>query len=211
MKANRITNNSRILTTIGLLIFAISVGYGQGRLAEGAMKLFKVNKPTIELDAPAFIFVNHTTENKGNFNLKNFVRDAFTVEVKVEESAEVSIDRTIHVSAVDISFENEIQTEKWMTTPLESNLETGIEVESWMTKSLNESVESNLEVENWMTETFSGSVETELTTESWMTQPMSKSLESTIEVENWMTTSFTEEYEEELTTEDWMTQSLTAE
>lgn len=226
MKATRNTNSNRILTTIGLLIFAISLGYGQGLLAEGAMKLFKINKPTIEVDAPQFVFVNHTPENDANFKLKNFVKDAFTVELEVEENNDVNIARTIHVSAVEISFEAEIETEEWMTTPLENNLEAGIEieswmttpmennleagiaVESWMTESFNETVESDLKVENWMTNSFTASVETELTTEEWMTQSISKSLECDVEVEDWMTVSFTEAYEEELTVEDWMTQSL---
>lgn len=208
MKANKITNNSRILTTVGLLIFAISLGYGQGLLAEGAMKIFKFNKQTVEVNAPQFIFVDYTIENEENFSLKNFVKDAFTVELEVEETNEVNITRTIHISAVEISYEAEMETEAWMTTPLENNLESAITVESWMTESFNETVESDLAIENWMTESFTGKVEADLTTEDWMTQPLALSLECEIEVEDWMTVSFNEEYESELTVEDWMTQSL---
>ncbi len=210
MKAKRITNN-RILTTIGLLIFTISLGYGQGFLAEGAIKLLKVNKSTVEAEAPQFIFVDYTNEDHDRFSLKNFVKDAFTSEVEYEEISEVNIARTIHVSAIEVSYEAEIEAEEWMTTPLENNLESRITVESWMTESFNETVESNLEVENWMTKSFSGSVEADLNTEDWMTQPLSASLESELEVEDWMTQPLSASLESEVEVEDWMTQSLITE
>lgn len=193
MKATKVTNNSRILTTIGLLIFAISLGYGQGLLAEGAIKLFQGSKPEVELNTPEFTFANYTAEKEDSFSLKNVIRDAFTAEAEVEATENsVNIARTIQVSAVEVSYEAAIETESWMTVPLENNLE------------------SSLEVESWMTESFNLAFEAELTVEEWMTYPISESLESELEVEDWMTVSFTESAEEEIVVEDWMTQSLVA-
>ena len=214
MKAKRTTNRNRILTTVGLLVFTISLGYSQGLLAQGAMKLFKIQKPVAEINVPQFTFVDYKTESEDSFNLKNFVKEVIeeemSYEVIVNEIAEVNISKTIYVSAIELSYEADLITEDWMTTPLENNLEGNV-VENWMSESFTESVEGNLTVEDWMIEPFTETVEEDLFAEDWMTQPLSESMESELETEDWMAVSFTESAEKELTVEDWMTQSLFSE
>ena len=62
----------------------------------------------------------------------------------------------LHLPAAELSYEAELETEQWMTTPFEKNLEASA-VESWMTIPLSESLESNVEVEDWMRISFTES------------------------------------------------------
>ncbi len=204
-------NTHRILSTIGLLILAVTIGYGQGLLAEGAMKLFKINQAKAEVNVPVFTFVNNT-EEKDSFSVRDLFdgtfQKQFEKEVEAYELEAGNITRTISASAIEISFESDIETEQWMTTPLSDNLEAGNEVENWMTESFSETVEADLTVENWMAEPLSGSLETDLTVENWMTESFSESVEADMSVENWMTESFSGSVESELEVENWMKVSL---
>ncbi len=188
MKAKtRVTNKNRILSTTGLLILAITIGYGQGLLAESAMKLFKINQAVIETSAPEFTFADYA-EKEDSFSFKNLFRDAFLSETDYETEANVS--RTIMASSVEISFEADIEAEKWMTTPLSNNMENALAVETWMTKPLGTSIESDLLTEDWMTQSFSESLESELVVEDWMTVSLTESIEKELLVEDWMLVSF---------------------
>ena len=124
MKANRITNRTRILTTIGLLIFAITVGNSQGLLAV----------------------------------------------VDFEEIVEANYSRTIHIAAVERSYEAALETEGWMIQPLSESMESEIETEGWMIQPLSKSMESEIGIESWMTVSFTESTEKVLNVEDWMTQ-----------------------------------------
>ena len=221
-------NKNRIFSTAGLLIFAVTIGYGQGLLAESAMKLFKINQPTVEITAPEFTFVHYTEESnqsKDSFSLKNYFKELMEKDLNTqkEELAEIHISKTIYTSAIEISYESDIETEEWMTAPICNSMESDMNAEEWMTESftaytekelavenwMTESLtESGIQVENWMTESLSATFEDEITTEEWMTQSISESMESEIATEEWMTESFTAYSEEQPSVENWMTESF---
>jgi len=214
MKAiNKVTNKNRILSTAGLLIFAVTIGYGQGLLAERAMKLFKINKSAVEISAPEFTFVHYTEDsNQSNdsFSLKNYFKELMEKDLNTqeEELAEIHISKTIYTSAIEISYESDIETEAWMTAPIANSMENDLNTEEWMSESFTAYTEKEIEVENWMTESLSVTFEDEITTEDWMTQSISESMESKITTEEWMTESFTTFSEQHPSVEDWMTQSF---
>jgi len=193
MKA-KTKNTNRILSTIGLLVLAVSIGHGQGLLAESAMKLFRINQAVAEVNAPEFTFVK-ITEEKDSFSFKNLFAETFQNRIEREAEAyeyeAAHITRTIIASTVEISFESDVETEQWMTSSLSNNLEADLTVENWMTESFTESVEAELTVEDWMTESFTESVEAELTVEDWMTVSLDESLEEELKVEDWMLTLLT--------------------
>ena len=210
MKAKN-TNTNRILSTIGVLILAVTIGYGQGLLAEGAMRLLNINQALVEENITDFVFVNHT-EEKDSFSFRNLFAESFqdrfereTVEKEIETAL---VAKTIFATSVEITYESDVETEKWMETPLSNHLEAGNEVENWMTESFTETVEGDVAVENWMTEPFTGSVECDLSVENWMSESFTESIEGNVATENWMTESFTGSIESEIEIEDWMTASL---
>lgn len=209
---NRVTNKNRVFSTLGLLIFAVTIGYGQGLLAEGAMKLFRINKPVVEFNAPEFTFVGYSeAENltEDSFSLKNYFSEILERELvfttKEEQLAEVHISKTIYTSVVEISYDSDIETEEWMTAPICNSMESDLNAEEWMTKLLSLSIEAEIVVEYWMTELLA---ETNIQVENWMTESLSASTESELTTEEWMTQSLSESLESEITAEEWMTQSL---
>jgi hypothetical protein len=61
------------------------------------------------------------------------------------------IAKSILVNSVDISYEESLEVEDWMTTPFDALIEEDIEVEDWMNDPFAAGLESNIEVEEWMT------------------------------------------------------------
>ncbi len=198
MKANtNITNKNRTLSTLAILIFAVTIGYGQGLLAESAMRLFKTNKSVVEVNVPEYTFASYTEDSKlteDSFSLKNYFRDITKRDLDFNSGKnqidEVHISKTIYTSAVAVSYESDIETEEWMTVSLVESFEEEITIEDWMTVSLAESFEEEIAIESWMTESLTASIETEINTEDWMTESFTAYTEETISVENWMTQAF---------------------
>jgi hypothetical protein len=83
-----------------------------------------------------------------------------------------TISRTISVSSADISYEENMEVEEWMTVPFDALVEENIEIENWMTTPFESSLEESVTVENWMTSPFESSLEDEIEIENWMTNPM---------------------------------------
>ena len=57
-----------------------------------------------------------------------------------------AISRTILVNSVDISYEENMEVEEWMTVPFESSLEENITVENWMSSPFESSLEGDIEI-----------------------------------------------------------------
>lgn len=172
MKA-MIENNrsSRILTTVMILTMTTAIGYGQGLLAEGAAKLF--NALTTKNTSEQTMF--HTVAYSGQAG-RNAERE-FSPEVV----------RSFSVEAVEITFEQEVKSEDWMTESFADNVEEGIEVEAWMTSPISESLEMPVSVETWMTTPITEDLEAPVTVEEWMTAPLTEDLDTPVNVEAWMT------------------------
>ena len=146
MKTIEITNRSRILTTVGLLIFLISISFGQNLFSEVTYNEYR--------QGDSFLLLSDVNETG----------------IELLES-NVNGSRTITISAIEVNYEAELETEDWMST------------------SFSESFERELSIENWMTQPLSGSLEPELETEDWMIAPFNASLEDELAVEDWMTRS----------------------
>lgn len=213
MKAMIETNRTgRILTTVMILTMAAAVGYGQGLLAEGAMKLFNsiTNKNTTEQSI--FHQVGYSTQ----------------ATAAADREFNPQVVRSFNIEDVDITFEKDVNTEEWMTqsfaenveegvavenwmtAPIAASLETPVEVEAWMTAPINENLEAAVTVEEWMTSPMTANMESSPATEAWMTAPLYTSIETAPEVENWMTTPLVGNgvSEEPMQLEAWMTESL---
>ena len=157
MKAQ--TNKNRILTTIGLLLLAITIGNGQDFYADASMELSNLNLHTPKVEA----------------RVANFITDENTEDCCISTS--------------DTYIESDLKVENWMEESFSSSIEAEIEVENWMAESFSESVEAEIEVERWMAESFSSSLETQIETEEWMTVSFIETTEEEISVEDWMTAS----------------------
>ena len=124
MKANRITNRTRSITTIGLFLFAISVGTSQGLFAAADYDMIAEANYSRQINVSAI-------EKCGEAEL---VTEGWMIEPLSE------------------SMESAIEIEDWMRHPLSESMESEIEIEGWMTVSFTESNEKELNVENWMTQ-----------------------------------------------------------
>lgn len=190
MKAIKKTNwTIRVLTTVMILTMAAATGYAQGRLAEGAMKLF---------DA----LTNNNTTEQSIFHQAKYAGHSAEIADR-EFNAEVV--RSFKVEAVDITFEKEVTTESWMTESFSGNVEAGVEVEEWMTAPISKDLETPVSAEEWMTVPLSADLETPVVVEAWMTAPISEELEADISAEKWMTTPLLASIENAPEVEEWMT------
>jgi len=195
MKAMTENNRrSRVLTTVAILTMATAIGYGQGLLAEGAAKLFNAL----------------TSNNSNEQSLFHQVGYAGQASRHAEREFSPEVVRSFNVEAVEITFEQEVTSEDWMTESFADNVETGVTVETWMTSPISESLETPVEVETWMTSPISESLETPVEVETWMTTPMNQDLEAAVAVETWMTTPLSEGLEAAAVTENWMANPLYA-
>ncbi|MFC2080171.1 hypothetical protein ACFLRQ_01715 [Bacteroidota bacterium] len=218
MKASNETKQTRrVLTTGIMLIMIFSMSNAQGLLAEGATKLFK-SLFTIEVKNSPILFTTDysLTDNtrsrsliyNGLVDLMNNSDESYELSVAVEEFTPRSI-KSFKVQSVNVSYENELETENWMSESFSESFESSIETESWMTESFSESFESELMREDWMSESFYDGMESTIEVENWMVQPFSEGFsEERIEVESWMTTPLYTLAEDEIEVEDWMIQSL---
>lgn len=193
MKAMTENNrSSRVLTAVMILTMTAAVGYGQGLLAEGAAKLF--NALTSKNKSEQTIFHNVAYSGQADWNAER------------EFSPEVL--RSFNVEAVEITFEQEVKSEEWMTESFTDNVEAGVTVEAWMNELFADNVETEVAVEEWMTAPISESLEMPVSVEDWMTTPMTQNLESPVTVEDWMTTPMSQNLETNPATEEWMTTPL---
>lgn len=190
MKAMIETNRTgRILTTVMILTMAAAVGYGQGLLAEGAMKL--INSLT-----------NKHTAEQSIFHQAGYTSQANTA---VDREFSPAVVRSFSVEDVDITFEKQVNTETWMTESFAENVEEGVTVEAWMTSPIAESLETPLDVEAWMTTPMTENLEAAVTVEGWMTTPLNTNPEGSISAEAWMTTPLYASIETAPEVESWMT------
>lgn len=195
MKAMIETNRtSRVLTVVVILTMAAAAGYGQGLLAEGAVKLF--NSLTSKLTAEQSLI------HQASYSVHA------TKAAHREFNPEVI--RSFSVEDVDITFEKDVKTEDWMTKSFAENVEEGYTVESWMTTPMNDNLEEAVTLEDWMATPMSENIESNPTPEAWMTTPLYTKIETTPEVESWMTTPLLENgaSEEPIQLEEWMTELL---
>ena len=190
MKAKIDTNRTgRILTTLVILTITAAIGYGQGLLAEGAMKIFNSLSDRITHDNSLFHQAVYKEEASASQNRVIYPR----------------VIKSLNVDDVEISFENELKAEDWMTESFAENVEPGVHVEEWMTIPVSNSLETPVYVEDWMTTPISENLEIASAPEAWMTTPLYESIETAPELESWMTTPLLQTSEEEIQVEDWMT------
>ena len=83
-----------------------------------------------------------------------------------------AISKTIFVSSADISYEENMEVEEWMTSTFEYKVENSVEIEAWMTAPFDALIEEDIKVENWMSSPFESSLEDDIEIENWMTNPM---------------------------------------
>ena len=119
-----------------------------------------------------------------------------------------AISKTIFVSSADISYEENMEVEEWMTSTFENNVENSVEIEAWMTAPFDALIEEDIKVENWMNDPFSAGLESNVDVEEWMTIPFESSLEENITVENWMSSPFESSLEDDIEIESWMTNPM---
>ncbi|MDF1572847.1 MAG: hypothetical protein P1P82_14660 [Bacteroidales bacterium] len=193
MKA-MIENNrsSRVLTTGLILTMATAIGYGQGLLAEGAAKLFNA-------------LTNNNTNEQSMIHRITYAGQASR---NAEREFSPKVVRSFNVEAVNITFEQEVKSEDWMTESFAGNVEAGVEVETWMTTPISESIETPVSVETWMTTPMNQDLEEAVTVEEWMTVPMNENLEAAPVTEEWMTTPLYTSVETAPEVENWMTTPL---
>jgi len=193
MKAMTENNRrSRVLTTVAILTMATAIGYGQGLLAEGAAKLFNAL----------------TSNNSNEQSLFHQVGYAGQASRHAEREFSPEVVRSFNVEAVEITFEQEVTSEDWMTESFADNVETGVTVETWMTSPISESLETPVEVETWMTTPMNQDLEAAVAVETWMTTPLSEGLEAAAVTENWMANPLYDSIETAPEVEDWMTTPL---
>ena len=209
-------NNNRTkkgLTTLIVLTMATTIGFGQGMLVEGAARILETVLGNFKEAETTVSFAGYEQAEKAGMIEMNFERLSGMVEQEIENSVnnEVDVIMSFNVNNVEVSFENALETEAWMTESFTNKIETTVTVESWMTESFSNELEAEVEVENWMTESLSNELEAEMTVESWMTESFSNELEAEVEVENWMTESLSNELEAEVEVENWMTESFSNE
>jgi hypothetical protein len=198
------------------LIFTMS--YGQGLLAEGATKLLKSLFTT---DAePTTIVINADFRideeiNGDSFKL-NEILNSFNIDEEVFdvccETTEFSplVIKSFTIQSVNVVYENELETENWMTESFVNEIDEVSNVEDWMTESFSTDLETDIITEDWMTELLEESYESDVTSEEWMTTSFYDEIEAPVELENWMTLPLSEIIEEvPVETEDWMFETFT--
>lgn len=196
---------SKVLVTIVFLTMASTAGYGQGLLIEKAAKLFNNAFNPKSESALQFSNANYVpvVGDSYDFNMVNLF-DPGMKEIEVSEGFEADILISFHANSVDVSFEDKLYTESWMTEQFINELDENVVVEPWMTEELYEELETveveswmteplvnekGLETEGWMLKEFKSSVkENGITVEDWMTNPLYTSVKGSGEVEGWMTT-----------------------
>ena len=196
------TNRVAIAITIFMMTF--SAANGQGKLIEGAVKLFESAKEKIA--QPETTIVNAAYYCSGDAALE--VTNAGVSTTAKNYSPVVTSSFT--VSNLDVSYEAELETETWMTESFTSEIETAPAVESWMTEELTADLEMGVEFEQWMTAPLTGSFESPVATEEWMTAPLTESFEKPVSTEEWMTTPLSGNVEATVETESWMTTPMYA-
>jgi hypothetical protein len=110
-----------------------------------------------------------------------WMTETFSAELEVAEAVEPWMTESLYSE-----LEAGVEVEEWMTTPLQDfAFEEELETENWMSEPL--VYEQEIATEDWMLERFeSGTSETELVVEDWMTTPVYASTEGSLEVEGWM-------------------------
>lgn len=171
------TGNARTMFFVVLFALAAGTAYGQGLLAEGAVKAFNA------------LINNKPAEN--NLFIKTDLQFADRAEATTTTFSPVIVE-SFSVSNVEVSYEQNLRVEEWMKVPFRinnylennavnprldsriNNMETDLETEPWMAEPLYLQ-EGSVEVEEWMTEPFGMkpvSGEEELEVEEWMTRPL---------------------------------------
>lgn len=199
---------SKVVTMMMILTMIFTMGYGQGRLIEGASKIFQslvIKEAQTEFVAINADFSTVVEEEKDSFRI-NAVLNVF--ERKNRHADHSSVIASFTVKNIDIAYEEELATENWMETSLAEEIETVPAVENWMTESFAAEIEATPAVENWMTESFENGIEQVVEVEAWMTTPLEENIEEAIVTEAWMTTPLNQDFESEVFAEKWMTQPL---
>jgi hypothetical protein len=203
---------SKVMVTIVMLTMVAVAGYGQGLLIEGAARLFNSLRESKAESVSLYINANYipSADAEGDsfrFNTAQFLdMDSEAIDLDLEIGAEILF--SFYVNNLEVSYENELLAESWMTEPFSNEMEAAETVESWMTEPFNNEMEAAETVESWMTEPFSNEMEAAETVESWMAEPFSNEMEAAETVESWMTEPFSNELEAAEAIEPWMTQVL---
>ena len=204
------TGNKRMITTILLIALISTTTLAQGLLVESALKIITGKNDRTEKSETLFTTVGYQAEeyDSGRNSFNNWVRSVME-NVKTDafhaSNNQPVVLNSFTVSGLDASYEGDVNTEEWMTTPFTEEMETELASEPWMTESFYEDMEAGNATEAWMAEPLSDDLELPVKTENWMVTPLSANLETPLSVEGWMTESFTEGIESPVETEDWMT------
>jgi len=171
------TGNARTVFFVVLFALAAGTAYGQGLLAEGAVKAFNA------------LINNKPAEN--SLFIKTDLQFADRAEATTTTFSPVIVE-SFSVSNIEVSYEQNLRLEDWMKEPFRinnnlennavnprldsriNNMEADLETEPWMTEPLYIQEES-VEVEDWMTAPLQNKAATgeeELEVEEWMTRPL---------------------------------------
>ncbi len=212
MKALINTQKSKkTLLTVMIIVLVSTVSFGQGILVEGAGQLLK-SLLAKKQQTSIFVLAKGYEETRVDINMPVLYdlaerMNGFAVTADFEESKDFApvVLKSIEVNDVYVSFENNLDTENWMTESFADQMEAEIATESWMKESFSNQMEADVVAESWMTESFAGQMEAEIEVESWMTSPLAESLEPKLETENWMLDDFSKNIEAPVEVENWMT------
>ncbi|MEX0988348.1 MAG: hypothetical protein WD052_12800 [Bacteroidales bacterium] len=211
--------SNRIITSIIVLTMVTATGYAQGLLIEGITNLFNSFRNAENNEEFVVITADykHADAQKNYHNAfqttvsfgQHIAKEMNEVTLFVDTQINPVVVRRFSVNAIELSYENQLETEPWMTESFSNELETIPEVENWMTESLSVNLEEDVVVEDWMTTSFGQNFEEKLNSESWMTESFYQGIEAEMEVEEWMTEPLISNMdEEELQVEEWMTEPV---
>jgi len=185
-------STSKVMVTMVMLTMVAVAGYGQGLLIEGAARLFNSLRESKAESVSLYINANYipSADKEGDnfrFNTAQFLDlDSEAIDSDLEIGAEILF--SFYVNNLEVSYENELLAESWMTEPFSNEMEAAENVESWMTEPFSNELEAAEGIEPWMTQVLFEEEESDVEVESWMTVPVYAFAEGAIEFEDWMTT-----------------------
>jgi hypothetical protein len=137
-------------------------------------------------------YINANYSEKSS-RIENLVRNVLSRTDRTERYGykEPVVYMSYTIKQADVIYEEQFDTEAWMTSPFECGVaEADLVLEDWMSSPFESRyADADLAIENWMTSPFKSTyAEAELILEDWMTSPFEAG--DYIEIESWMTAAF---------------------
>ncbi len=164
------------------------------------MKTIKITLITAMIALGAILFgqadmdqyINADYSEK-NSRFENMVRNVLSRTERTERAGykEPVVYMSNTIKQADVIYEENYDTEAWMTSPFECSVaDADLVLEDWMSSPFESRyADVDLAIENWMTSPFESTyAEAELILEDWMTSPFDAA--DHIKIETWMTAAF---------------------